>query len=107
MGILKHMNPRKKMSYMFSSSWWLSYLLILPSKTSEVKKKGGKILFTAKAYNGRCILSWLSDCLLTALDSYPDHEVLVLTSAAMTLDLKFMVLMFFGLCSPESSTDEL
>ena len=69
--------------------------------TSKVKKKGGKILFTAKAYNGRCILSWLADCLLTALDSYPDHEVLVLTSAAMTLDLKldffFMVLMFFRL----------
>ena len=64
-----------------------------------MKKKGGKILFTAKAYNGRCILSWLADCLLTALDSYPDREVLVLTSAAMTLDLKldffFMVLMFF------------
>ena len=52
---------------------------------SKVKKKSGQNLLTAKAYNGRCILSWLSDCLLTALASHQNNEMLILTSDAMTL----------------------
>ena len=53
---------------------------------SKVKKKNGQNLLTAKAYNGRCILSWLSDCLLTALDSHQNNEMLILYSDAMTLN---------------------
>ena len=50
-----------------------------------MKKKNGDELFTAKAYNGRVILSWLSHTLLLALQQHPDHEILLLTSSAMKL----------------------
>ncbi|CAK9000629.1 unnamed protein product [Durusdinium trenchii] len=63
----------------------------------RVKKKNGQNLFTAKAFNGRCILSWLADRLMTAVESHPQHQILNLTSSAMTLGwsalAKFMYLM--------------
>ena len=33
---------------------------------SEVYKKDGDISFTLKAYNGRCVLAWLSDAVYEA-----------------------------------------
>ena len=48
-----------------------------------MKKKTGENLLTLKAYNGRVILMWLTHCLLDAEQHSPDHEILVLTCAAM------------------------
>lgn len=40
-----------------------------------------------KAYNGRCILSWLNDALIAALEQLGhENNELVLTSDAMNLD---------------------
>ncbi|CAK9036671.1 Uncharacterized protein SCF082_LOCUS21823 [Durusdinium trenchii] len=49
-----------------------------------VKKKNGDELFTAKAFNGRLILSWLNHTLFVALQRHPNHETLILTSSAMS-----------------------
>ena len=59
------------------------HILCLPH--AKVKKKSGEILLTAKAFNGRVIVMWLNNCLLDALQSNPDHEMLILTSVAMNL----------------------
>lgn len=50
----------------------------------EVKKKNGENLFTAKAYNGRVVLLWLAQCMLHAVEMYPDNQIVVLTSVAMS-----------------------
>ena len=52
---------------------------------AQVKKRTGEDLLTLKAYNGRCVVSWLSHSLLQALLLHPDNEILVLTSSCMTL----------------------
>ena len=52
---------------------------------AQVKKKDGNELFTAKAYNGRVILSWLNHTLLGVLAQRPDHQILHWTSAAVNL----------------------
>ena len=57
-----------------------------------MKKKNGDELLTAKAYNGRVIMSWLSDTLLVALAQHPDHETLLLTSSAMKLGPRSMLI---------------
>ena len=49
------------------------------------RPKTGEVGFVAKAWNGRCILSWLNHCLLDALAVHDQNETLVLTSAAMIL----------------------
>ncbi|CAK8999463.1 Uncharacterized protein SCF082_LOCUS6057 [Durusdinium trenchii] len=49
-----------------------------------VKKKNGDELFTAKAFNGRLISSWLNHTLFVALQRHPNHETLFLTSSAMS-----------------------
>lgn len=59
--------------------------VVTPSSKNQVKKKNGDVLLTAKAFNGRIILSWLSECLLEARGIHPDHEVLLLSSSAMNL----------------------
>lgn len=64
-----------------------------PFTRKMVKKKSGENLFTAKAYNGRVILMWLTHCLLDSEQHNPDHEILVLTCAAMSSLAKFMALM--------------
>lgn len=46
-----------------------------------------------KAYNGRCVQSWLTDCLVDALEIHPEHEILVLTSSCMSALAKFFSLM--------------
>ncbi|CAK8995261.1 Uncharacterized protein SCF082_LOCUS4272 [Durusdinium trenchii] len=56
-----------------------------------VKKKNGDELFTAKAFNGRLISSWLNHTLFVALQRHPNHETLILTSSAMTLGIKLCV----------------
>ncbi|CAK9045248.1 unnamed protein product [Durusdinium trenchii] len=61
-----------------------------------VKKKDGTELLTAKAFNGRLILSWLSHTLLVVLQQHPDHELLILTSAAMTLGVCVCVFFWGG-----------
>lgn len=50
----------------------------------EVKKKNGENLFTAKAYNGRVVLLWLAQCMLHAVEMYPDNQIVVLTAVAMS-----------------------
>ena len=52
-----------------------------------MKKKTGENLLVAKAFNGRVIVSWLAHCLQDSLQSHPDHEILLLSAAAMSLDL--------------------
>lgn len=54
---------------------------------SKVFKKNGDEILTTKAYNGRVILSWLHHCLLEVVQANPNHELLILTSTAMNLDL--------------------
>ena len=49
------------------------------------KKKDGQDKMVLKAYNGRCVQSWLTDCLVDALEIHPEHEILVLTSSCMIL----------------------
>eukprot|EP00435_Cladocopium_sp_Y103_P022683 s1460_g5.t1 len=58
-----------------------------------VKKKNGEILLTAKAYNGRIILMWLTHCLLDAVQHHPDHQILLMTSVAMSSLARFMTTM--------------
>ncbi|CAL1168318.1 unnamed protein product [Cladocopium goreaui] len=58
-----------------------------------VKKKTGEILLTAKAFNGRVIVMWLNHCLLDAVQRNPDHQILVLTSVAMSNLAKFFSIM--------------
>ena len=40
---------------------------------------------TLKAYNGRCVLSWLSSELLKAVELHFNNDMLVLVSSCMTL----------------------
>ena len=58
---------------------------------SEVKKKTGENLFTAKAYNGRVIVLWLSHCLLDAVGQHPGNDLLVLTSVATIFGLGSLI----------------
>ena len=42
---------------------------------TKIYKKTGQILFTAKAYNGRCIAEWLRSCFERAMTIHlPDDE---------------------------------
>lgn len=52
---------------------------------------------TAKAFNGRIIVAWLSSCLKEAVDGglFPDHERLHMASLAMTLVQKVVQLSFY------------
>ena len=52
---------------------------------AEVLKKTGQEMLTAKAYNGRCVLSWLAHCLLAAVDVHAGDDLLVLESSCLTL----------------------
>ena len=61
---------------------------------TEVYQRNGDILFSAKAYNGRCILEWLSHAVYTASLS-PSYvqtdERFVLIAAALTLSLTILI----------------
>ncbi|CAL1132282.1 unnamed protein product [Cladocopium goreaui] len=73
-----------------------------------VKKKDGNELFTAKAYNGRVILSWLNHTLLGVLAQRPDHQILHLTSAAVnSMTNIFSISESHGRFLPESAAQEL
>ena len=54
---------------------------------SEVKKKDGQDKMILKAYNGRCVQSWLTYVLLEALEVHSGNDHLVLVSSCMTLGL--------------------
>ena len=45
---------------------------------AKVKKKDGKEMMTCKAWNGRCVLSWLSNELLQALEIHHENDLLAL-----------------------------
>ena len=62
-----------------SSSVWNS------ARHCQVLRKTGEVGLVAKAWNGRCVLRWLSHCLQDALVSNGDNDCLVLTTAATTL----------------------
>ena len=62
-------------------------LMVNPA-TPQVKKKDHKDAMTCKAWNGRCVLSWLSYELLRALDVHPDLDLLVLVASCTTLSFK-------------------
>ena len=49
------------------------------------RKKTGEVGLIAKAWNGRCILSWLSHCLQDALVLHGDNEKVVLSATGMIL----------------------
>ena len=56
------------------------------SLAKVINKKTQEVALVAKAFNGRCITAWLSDCLLVAVGSNPGHEELIMTSSAMLLE---------------------
>ena len=64
--------------------------------TIQVKKKNGDELLTAKAFNGRVIMSWLNHTFLAALEQHADNEILLLTSSAMKLGYNIFVLCTVG-----------
>ena len=51
---------------------------------AKVKKKDGKEIMTCKAWNGRCVLSWLSNELLQALGIHHDNDLLALVCSCAT-----------------------
>lgn len=50
-----------------------------------MRKRTGEIGLIAKAWNGRCILSWLSSCLQEALVTHGNNDELVMACSATTL----------------------
>ena len=50
-----------------------------------MKKKHGEILFTLKAYNGRVVTEWLSECSRQAVAGPFEDERLEMTHLAMYL----------------------
>jgi len=70
----------------------------LKKTASEIFKKpnGTQICFTAKAYNGRVLSQWLSDCLRDAISKhYHDgHEQLPPLASCMFLGLKLAYAVF-------------
>ena len=64
--------------------WFVRAIIVL----AKVVKKGGQIMLTAKAYNGRVILEWLSRCLQDCAKNHDDERLALLSSCAC-LALKF------------------
>lgn len=64
-----------------------------PFTVKMVLKKTGQEMLTAKAYNGRCVLSWLAHCLLEAMEVHTDNDLLVLESSCLSALSKFFSLM--------------
>ena len=58
---------------------------------AKVKKKDGKELMTCKAWNGRCVLSWLSNELLQALEMHRDNDLLALVCSCVTHGFFFYI----------------
>ena len=48
-------------------------------------KKGGQILFTCKAFNGRVVLEWLSGCISDLALRRPEDERLALLASCSCL----------------------
>ncbi|CAL1134099.1 unnamed protein product [Cladocopium goreaui] len=59
------------------------------------RPKTGEVGLIAKAWNGRCILSWLNHCLLDVVNQHGDNEKVVITSAALTLVIDILNLYVF------------
>ena len=51
--------------------------------------KSGEDIMVLKAYNGRCVLSWLGQELLEALEVHHDNDLLVLVASCTKLCLAF------------------
>ncbi|CAL1126268.1 unnamed protein product [Cladocopium goreaui] len=64
-----------------------------PFTRRSVLRKTGEVGLVAKAWNGRCVLRWLSHCLQDALVSNGDNDCLVLTTAATSSLAHFFSLM--------------
>lgn len=50
-------------------------------------KKGGQILFTCKAFNGRVVLEWLSGCISDLALRHPEDDRLALLASCSFLGL--------------------
>lgn len=55
--------------------------------------KTGEALLLAKAYNGRVVLSWLSDLLQNVQSDHPENNELVLESVAMCCGCTFDIVL--------------
>lgn len=65
-----------------------------------MKKKNGEILFTLKAFNGRVVTEWLSECARQAVAGPFDDERLEMTHLAMYLSC--LVMWFQSFCRTKS-----
>ena len=64
---------------------------------AKVVKKGGQIMLTAKAYNGRVIVEWLSRCLQDCAQNHADERLALLSSCAC-LALEFSTVQVIHVC---------
>lgn len=61
----------------------LDFSMFVLNQLIEVLKKDGHILLTAKAFNGRVVLEWVSRCMPNlAHQRYDDHRLALLASCA-------------------------
>ena len=67
------------------------FLFLVKSQWSLGEKKHGEILFTLKAFNGRVVTEWLSECARQAVAGPFEDERLEMTHLAMYLSCLALV----------------
>lgn len=70
--------------------------MVLNCNSAKVEKKNGQIIFTAKAFNGRVVLEWISRCMPDLARQNPDDQRLALLASCAQPGL------LLELCAPSS-----
>lgn len=74
----------------FCVLYFSQWVCVLHCIATKIFKKDGSVLFTLKAFNGRCVLQWLSNLLPAVANAYTARDPRApLIAAATCFGLSF------------------